>query len=146
MKKVLGFTLIELMITVAIIAILAAIAYPAYTSYMTKGKLAEIKSSLMLAGARLEKSSIANNQYPAAGTGSGQFDVTNMENSNKYTFSYTRAASDAQGYYLTGVSTPNRVWAGINSSGLRCECLKCDANSITFVETTTSCPNSTSSF
>ncbi|MBK1723733.1 type IV pilin protein [Thiocystis violacea] len=42
-----GFTLIEVMITVAIVAILAAIAYPSYTEYVLRSNRADAKAALL---------------------------------------------------------------------------------------------------
>lgn len=58
-----GFTLIELMITVAVIAILAAIAVPSYQDYVLRGRLVDSTNALSALRARMEQYYQDNRTY-----------------------------------------------------------------------------------
>lgn len=60
-----GFTLIELMIVVAIVAILAAVAFPAYQDSVAKSRRAEAAGALIEAAQRLEVFFTQNGRYCA---------------------------------------------------------------------------------
>ncbi len=87
-RKVNGFTLIEVMITVAIIAILSAIALPAYTNYITRGKIPEATSTLANLRIQLEQAYQDNRAYGA----DGQCSVPNSTTSN-FSFKCTLGAT-----------------------------------------------------
>ncbi len=65
-RRVRGFTLIEMLITVAIVAILAAVALPSYIDYVTRSKIVEATSGLSDMRVRLEQYFLDNRQYPTA--------------------------------------------------------------------------------
>ena len=61
-----GFTLVELMIVVAIIGILAAIGYPSYQSSVLKGHRAEAEGDLLELASFMERAYTENSSYAAA--------------------------------------------------------------------------------
>lgn len=63
-----GFTLIEVMITVAIVAILAAVALPSYRDYILRGKLVDATNLLAAGRANMERYFQDNRTYAAVGT------------------------------------------------------------------------------
>ena len=62
-RSQIGFTLIELMIVVAIIGVLAAIAYPSYQQYIIKSKRADMMSELHNIASEVQNRKLAQGRY-----------------------------------------------------------------------------------
>jgi len=118
-----GFTLIEVMITVAIVSILAAVALPSYTDYVTRSKIVEATSGLSDMRVRLEQYFLDLRQFPgscvAAAAGpapagkiylpatSKYFTVTCALTANTYTVTATGNASGGMGGFVYTIDQAN---------------------------------------
>ncbi|MGM0914345.1 MAG: type IV pilin protein [Pseudomonadota bacterium] len=91
-----GFTLIELMIAVAIVAILASIAYPSYTSYVQKTRRTDAMSSLMQTAGQLERCYTVTNNYASAADGTACVPASQPSQEGFYTIAASAAASTYQ--------------------------------------------------
>ncbi|MDX9875798.1 MAG: type IV pilin protein [Spongiibacteraceae bacterium] len=106
MKRVRGFTLIELMIAVVIVAILAAFAIPSYQQYVLRGHRSEGTALLSDAAARQERFFAQNNSYVTSQTNIGKLGLPNTSGTTvssltgRYTLSVSSATNDG-GYTLT---------------------------------------------
>ena len=97
-----GFTLIELMIVVAVIGILAAIAYPSYTAYVARGHRAEAKQGLLELAQFMERTYTENNTYNVAGIA---LPFTTMPKNGTTVYAMGLPAVTANSYTLTATAT-----------------------------------------
>ncbi|MBE0469478.1 MAG: type IV pilin protein [Methyloprofundus sp.] len=120
-----GFTLIELMIVVAVIGILASIAYPSYQEYVLRAKRADGKAAILSAQLAQEKYRANNTTYlavasTASSDGYYNYVVSDVSASN-YTITATPTFTDA-----TCGNLVLTVAAGVESksasSGTKAEC------------------------
>lgn len=122
-----GFTLIELMIVVAIIGILAAIAYPSYQEYVRKTKREDAKTEMMDIAAKMQKYKIANFTFRKS---DGSFitlaDINhNGRQPQSGTTLYNMALSNVTASSWTLTATPTDAQTGdghlvLNQRGERC--------------------------
>jgi len=91
-----GFTLIEVMVTVAIIGILAAVALPSYKAYVVRGKIPEATAGLATRQVRLEQFFQDRRTYV------GSADCNSDTSSSKY-FNFSCSSSSASAFVLQAV-------------------------------------------
>ena len=70
-RRLAGFTLIELMVAVAVVAVLAVIAYPSYVQYVRRGKIVEALGELAATRVKLEQYYQDHRDYGSTATACG---------------------------------------------------------------------------
>lgn len=98
-----GFSLMELMIAVAVMAILTVIAYPSYNNYIASAKRAEAKATLLEAAQYLERQFTAEGHYDGGNLASAGLATLPKEGGEAY---YNLALNASGGRYtLTAIPT-----------------------------------------
>ena len=103
-RRMAGFTLIELMIVVAVVAILSAIALPSYDAYIRRTHRSNAKSAMLQAAQWIERASTAQGTYPL--TANVPAGLLNVEG-NRYSMAIVSA--DGSTYALTATAQGAQV-------------------------------------
>jgi len=118
-NKINGFTLIELMITIAILGIVAAIAIPAYTGYIATARMAEATNNIAALKLAEEEYYLENNKYfydttddnDNLATASGNLWSASKGEGGTVNFTYTVSGTNPS-YTITATGNANTPVAG----------------------------------
>lgn len=144
MKKIRAFTLLELMIALAIVGILVSMAYPSYSQYVTRAARSDAHIGIQSMAARMERHYAVRNAYtdmPAVLSPEGYYTITGVTgivdesscttavSDNTALFAYTITARPVVGGRQAGdddchclLLTSTGVKGAVNSTGLTNDC------------------------
>ena len=121
-NKVFGYTLLELMVVIAILAIIAAFAIPSYQNYIEKANLAEAKQQMLSFRQSVEAQKLVNPRASLADILRDTTNVPALNSTQKYTFS---RMIENKKMYLQAVPKINGhkygIWIDSDSSVYRCK-------------------------
>ncbi len=115
-----GFSLIELMITVAVLGILAAVAYPSYQDYVRRGNRSAAQTFMMTIAQRQEQYLLTNRSYATAISALNLTQPT--ETSGRYTFALSTTGTPPTAYLITATAIGTQAVDGaltLSSSGAK---------------------------
>lgn len=125
-----GFTLIEVMIVVAVVAILASIAVPSYNEHVRKGRRAQAKADAIEYAQQAERYFTSNNTYAGFDTALGLPNKSPREgatrhyglvyNSTRSTFSITATPEGGQSADVCGTLTLNQASQKGSTDNAKC--------------------------
>lgn len=107
-KSSAGFTLIEVMIVVAIVGILAAVAYPSYQEHVRKAKRADAQTALMELSQFMERYYTSNGRYVDSDGDAPElpFDEAPKDGGSKsYDLAFVENSPTANSYELEAIPT-----------------------------------------
>lgn len=117
-----GFTLIELMITVAVIGILSAVAYPSYLEHVRKAARAAAQSHMLTIASKEEQYILDARQYTVTLGAGGLALTASPETAGRYTFSVALVAGPPPGFTISATAIGNQAVDGdltLTSGGIK---------------------------
>ena len=104
-----GFSLIELMVVVAVVSILAAVAYPSYIDSVRRGHRSDGKAALLDTAQRLERYFTENTKYSGASlvTSNSQYIAADISPEKYYSIAFDAAPTSATVCGTPSTSSPS---------------------------------------
>ena len=122
-----GFTLIELMVTVAIVGMLASIAYPSYASYIIKGNRSAAQAQMLDIANRQQQFLLANRAFASTTTLNSSGYTLPSTLTGKYTHAVDVGTGTVPSFTITFTATGNQTSDGnitLNSDGVKAPAAK----------------------